>query len=142
MSNTRAAYTYENFDIDRGNSKKRMEDRKKHRKSSMQSQEKKTIVTAILIVGLILIGMVILSAVSAQIKHANNELISANNELQDNIDMLNIKIQSTANIGTVEKIAKDKLGMVYPEAGQYVYINGQKAPDADFASVIKKQAYN
>lgn len=110
--------------------------------TSNGKKEKKAIIIAVLIIGLILISMVILSAVSAQIKHANNELITANQELQDKIDILNIKIESKTNIGTVEKIAKQKLGMVYPEAGQYIYINGQKAPDSDFASVIKKQAYD
>lgn len=105
-------------------------------------KERKTIISAILIIGAILIGVVILSAISAQIKHTNNQLITQNEELQNQIDMVNIKINTAANIGTVEKYAKEKLGMVYPEAGQYIYINGQKAPDADFASVIKEQAYN
>lgn len=108
----------------------------------MKIQDKKRILTGIAVMGLICIIMVVISAYSAELRCENNDLISSNEVLQGEIDTLNVKIKSANNIEHIEKIATGKLGMVYPQAGECVYISEDDAPMEHFAMVIKEQAYN
>lgn len=108
----------------------------------MRTQDKKRILTGIVIIGLICIIMVVIAAYSAELRCENNDLISSNEVLQGEIDTLNIKIKSANNIEHIEKVATKKLGMVYPEAGECVYVSEADAPMDNFAMVIKEQAYN
>lgn len=78
-------------------------------------KDRKTTVTALLLIGIILIGAVVMSAYTADLKYQNNELIAANEELQDEIDMLNIEIQTATNLTNIEKIAREKYGMEYAD---------------------------
>lgn len=112
------------------------------RKAANIKQDKKAVVYAILIVGILLISIVVVSAYTANLKYQNNELIAANEELQDDIDMLKIKIQTATNLENIEKAAKTKLGMTYPDSSQYIYISEKDVPKADFAASLKDKVYN
>ena len=50
-------------------------------------------------------------------------------------------MQSAVNIGTVEKTAIKKLGMVYPVGSQYVKVRNNVDVD-NFAAALKKEAFN
>lgn len=108
----------------------------------MRAQEKKRILTGIVAIGLICIIMVVIAAYSAELRCENNELITSNEVLQGEIDTLNVKIKSANNIEHIEKVAIGKLGMVYPAAGECVYVSESDAPTENFAMAIKEQAYN
>ena len=69
-------------------------------------------------IGLICIVMVVVTAYSAELKVENNSLVSSNEAIQGEIDTLNIKIKSANNVEHIEKVAKGKLGMVYPTDGE------------------------
>ena len=92
--------------------------------------------------GFVCIMMVVLSALSAEIRHENNELISANEELSGEVETISVKIKSINSVEHIEKVAKDELGMVYPDSEQCVVITEKDAPGENFAAAIKKQAYN
>ena len=94
----------------------------------MRSQDKKRILTGTVIVGLICIIIVVLTAYSAELRCENNELIDSNEALQGEIDTLNVEIKSANNIEHIEKVATEKLGMVYPKAS--VYMSAMKTPRA------------
>lgn len=112
------------------------------KRAAIIRQDKKATICAILIIGFILISTVIVSAYTANLKYENNELIAANEELQNDIDMLNVKIQTAVNLENIEKVAKTKLGMTYPDSSQYIYISNEDVPTADFAVNLKDKVYN
>lgn len=108
----------------------------------MGAQNKKRVLTGIVAIGLVCIIMVVIAAYSAELRVENNELISSNEVLQGEIDTLNVKIKSANNIDHIERVATRKLGMVYPKAGECVYVSENDAPQQNFAMTIKEQAYN
>ena len=112
------------------------------RRLAILTKDRKTTVTAIILIGFILIMAVVVSAYTANLKYQNNELIAANEELQDEVDMLNIEIQTATNLTNIEKIAREKYGMEYADSTQYVYLTDKDAPTAKFASTIMRKAYN
>ncbi|MBR3785285.1 MAG: cell division protein FtsL [Firmicutes bacterium] len=104
--------------------------------------DKKRILTSAIMIGIICILMVVFTAYSAELRCENNELMSANEALQGEIDTLNVKIKSANNIDHIESVATGKLGMIYPGEGQCVYVSNEDAPEGNFAMVIKEQAYH
>lgn len=94
------------------------------------------------IIGMIAIMTVTLVAHAAEVKVENNRLATQNQELQGEIDTLKVKIKTENNISNIEAIAKGKLGMVYPEKGECVYLSEEKAPGTNLATIIMKNAYN
>ena len=108
----------------------------------MNKQDKKRILTGTVLIGIICIIMVVVTAYSAELKCENNELLTSNDAIQGEIDTLNVKIKSANNIEHIEKVATEKLGMVYPSEGECVYVSEDDMPDENFAMVIRKQAYN
>ena len=69
------------------------------------------------------VTMVIASAVSADIAYKNNEIKLANKELESEIQTIELNIESSDNLGRIEKTAMTKLGMNFPEENQFVEIN-------------------
>ena len=108
----------------------------------MKSLEKRRLLTSAIMIGIVCIIMVVLSAYSAELRCENNRLIAENEALQGEIDTLDVKIKSVNNIDHIEKTATTKLGMVYPEEGECVYVSNEDKPEGNFAMVIKEQAYH
>ena len=108
----------------------------------MKSLDKKRILSSAIMIGIICILMVVFAAYSAELRCENNALITANEALQGEIDTLNVKIKSVNNIDHIEKIATQKLGMVYPSEGECIYISEDDKPEGNFAMVLKEQAYH
>ena len=97
---------------------------------------------AIMLIGFICIAMVVMTAYAAELRCENNALIAKNKVLQGEVDTLGIKINTANNIEQIEKVAKEKLGMIYPTSENCVYLSEEDAPKHNFAAVIRKEAYN
>lgn len=108
----------------------------------MKSLDKKRILLGAIMIGIVCILMVVFTAYSAELRCENNALIAENEALQGEIDTLNVKIKSANNIDHIEEVATQKLGMVYPEEGECVYVSNEDAPESNFAMIIKEQAYH
>lgn len=108
----------------------------------MQIRGQKNIIATILFIGFMCLVMVVLTAYAAELRVDNNKLISSNNTLQGEIDTLSVRIKAANNIENIENIAKNQLGMVYPETGQYVYISNKDTPLGDLALRIRANAYH
>lgn len=108
----------------------------------MQVRGQRNIIMAILAIGLICMAIVVLTAYAAELRVDNNRLITNNSILQGEIDTLNVRIKAANNIEHIESIAREQLGMVYPENSQYVYISDEEVPLGNLALVIKENAYN
>lgn len=110
--------------------------------SAISANDKRRILVTTVIVGAICIVMVIMAAFAAQLRIENNGLIKENEAIQNEIDTLNVELQSANSLENVEKVAISKLGMVYPSPDQCVYVTEEDTPKGDFATVIKNNAYN
>ena len=96
----------------------------------------------IFFIGFVCITVVVMSALAAEIRHENNLLINENEELSGEVETISVKIKSVNSVEHIEKVAREDLGMIYPESDQCVAVTDKDAPGANFAAVIKKQAYN
>ena len=99
-------------------------------------------VISLIIIGALLIGTVWMSATATEIKYSINKINKENVLLEDEIEMLNIKIESSNSIAAVEAYAIDELNMKYPAADQCIYIEEGFTVREDLAAVIKQKAYN
>ena len=87
----------------------------------------------------VLVGM---RAYCASLQHANNELIKENGYLEAEIDSLNSQLIEQINVTTIEQIATDDYGMVFPTAENVIYLDENKEQEDSLAAVIRSEAYN
>ncbi len=106
------------------------------------SVERKRIISMVIIIGIVCIAMVVMKATAAEIRCENNEMIAQNKMLQSEVDTLNIKIKTASSVDQIEKIAKNKLGMVYPTSENCVFLTNEDKPKENFAAVIRNNIYN
>lgn len=91
--------------------------------------------------GTILISTIWMSAKATEIKYEINKINNANVLLQNEISMLDIKIESANSIEQIEDYATGTLNMQYPKAQQCIYVEeGSKASD-DLVQRIREKAY-
>ena len=98
-------------------------------------------VLMLIIAGVLLVGTVWMSAKATEIKYSINRTNNEIRLLENEINTLNIKIQSSNGIESVEEYAISKLGMKYPKSNQCIYIENGTAVRDDLAAVIKEKAY-
>ena len=98
-------------------------------------------VLMLVIAGSLLVGTVWMSAKATQIKYSINRTNSEIRLLENEINTLNIKIQSSNGIEYVEEYAIDKLGMRYPKSSQCIYIEENAKLMDHFSQVIRQKAY-
>ena len=108
----------------------------------MQMQAKKKMLIMIAAIGVILIALVVLTAYAAELKCTNNELAGRSEALQGEIDTLNVKLKATNSVAYIENMATEKLGMVYPDETQCVYLSEDEVPKGDLSMIIKENAYS
>lgn len=108
----------------------------------MNRQDRRRILSGTVLIGIVCIIMVVLAAYAAELRCENNELIKSNNSIQGEIDTISVEIKMANNIEHIESVATEKLGMVYPKEGEFVYVTDEDSPEGNFAMAIKEQAYN
>lgn len=106
------------------------------------TQAKRKMLLMIAIIGFICVTIVVLTAYAAELKCTNNELMASSETLQGEIDTLEVKLKATNSVGYIESMATEKLGMVYPDETQCVYLAEDEVPKGDLAMIIKENAYN
>jgi cell division protein FtsL len=109
--------------------------------SAAAAKDRKLAVTTVVVLGFIMVGIIFISAycasLTSEINKANKEIAA----LQEDIDYLKLEIESGLNIATIEEKALKELGMIYPTADQFVYVEGIKPDNNDMAQAIKESAY-
>ena len=124
----------------------------RQRRSALTPKDKARILMLMALVGILCVGLIIASAYAASIQYDINKQIKANHALSAELGSLEVKIQTTTNLMTIEKKARKELGMVPSKKGQVLYIStgtntekkgdkkGEKA--AKTAVTTKDKAYN
>ena len=108
---------------------------------SLTIHELRQLIVIAAMVGVLLIGMLVVNAYAVSIQCSINELTRANMTLEDEIDTLNMKIDSSTSIEQIETYAMKELKMVYPKSSQCIYIAEDAVLMDNFASVIRQKAY-
>ena len=92
-------------------------------------------------VAVLLIGTLILNAYAANVQCSINELTKDNLALEDEIDALNMKIDSSTSIEQIESYAMKELNMRYPKSEQCIYISEDAVLMEDFSQILRRKAY-
>lgn len=107
------------------------------------SKEAKILIKYVTVVLLSIFALVGLQARIATLQYENNTLTNDNAYIQAEIDSLESQIVEETKVTSIEKIATEKYGMVYPTAENCITIKEDKpAKDNNLAVKIKKRAYN
>lgn len=101
----------------------------------------RTIITAVIIISLILIGMVVINAQSAKVQYSINQLKSQNALLESEVSMLKVKVERETSIEKLEEYAINKLGMFYPVGSQCVHVATLEQGEGSLVDMIKEKAY-
>lgn len=91
--------------------------------------------------GVLLIGTIWMSARAAQVQYEINKLDSANAVLQNEITMLDIKIESANSIEQIEEYATESLKMQYPKDQQCVCLDIGSEGSQGLILRIREKAY-
>lgn len=92
-------------------------------KQNLFKNQKRLMFKALFMIAIVLVVGVGFVAYGTSIKYQINETNVAINKLQTEIDNLNLQLTALTSPGTIEAKAINELGMEYPSASQYVYIN-------------------
>ncbi len=114
---------------------------KKSNKPFFNKKAKMKTIMLVGVIGILIIMAVALTAFAGYLSYENSNLIKQNDKIASEIKDIEIEMQSAVNIGTVEKTAIKKLGMVYPVGSQYVKVRNNVDVD-NFAAALKKEAFN
>lgn len=113
-----------------------------YRRREISSQDKMKIITSILIIGVLCVALVIMVAHVGNVTYHLNTTMKENAVIEGEIENLKIKIQEASKIEVIEQRAIEQLGMIYPDASQFVYPNQNEKPPEGFAQLLKVEAYN
>lgn len=114
------------------NSKKSQENKKQKAKLNLQSKTKAIAYVVLLFAVLFAISYrnTVISEKYSQIKEMKNNLAAIEKENEQ----IEVSIESKTNLGTIEKEAKDKLGMQKLDDDQKIYVNLDKQDYIESAS--------
>ena len=86
---------------------------------TLSAKDKSHILLAVLLIGMVFIGVIIAGAYAASINYQNNQIRESNQALQSEVQSLHIDLESASNLANIEKRATKDLGMVYPDGDKH-----------------------
>ena len=108
----------------------------------LSAKDKSHILLAVLLIGMVFIGVIIAGAYAASINYQNNQIRESNQALQSEVQSLHIDLESASNLANIEKRATKDLGMVYPDGDKLVVLSTAKKVDSNLAVKLKKKAFD
>lgn len=109
---------------------------------TLSAKDKSHILLAVLLIGMVFIGVIIAGAYAASINYQNNQIRESNQALQSEVQSLHIDLESASNLANIEKRATKDLGMVYPDGDKLVVLSTAKKVDSNLAVKLKKKAFD
>ena len=97
------------------------------------------ILTVVMIGIFVLVGM---RSYAAIIQHENNILERENEYIQAEIDSLQSQIVDETRVTSIEDVATQQFGMVYPSTENVVKLGNAKPEVENLAAAIRSEAYN
>ena len=115
---------------------------KKKSNTLLNRKTKIRMIAAIVIISALFIAAVVTTTITAGSAYTNSKIQSENDKIANEIKDIKIEMKGSANIGTIEKMATKKLGMVYPVGSQFVKLHNDSKGMENFAAALKKEAFN
>jgi cell division protein FtsL len=135
--------SYINYGVDLSPKLPRETKRKKEKTSlKVTAQEKVMILMFIAAVGVCCIAILLIQACASDINYNVYALNQSINTIEDEIDNLNVTLQSQNNLSQIEDYAANNLKMIYPDKGQRVSVDdlvGSAEVDDYIASLSESQ---
>lgn len=101
----------------------------------------RTLIIAVVLIGVLFIGMVVVNAQAAKFQYSINQLRNQNDLLENEISALNIRIERETGIENLEKYATEKLKMFYPQGSECIHVSSLEQGEGSLAQLIKEKAY-
>ena len=101
----------------------------------------RTLIVAVVMVGILLIGTIVVNAHTAKLQYNINQLKNQNAILETEVSMLEFKIEKETSVEKLEAFALGKLGMHYPNSNQSVHVATLDMGDESLSNLIKAKAY-
>lgn len=98
-------------------------------------------VVLMVIAAALLIGIVLMGAITTDIKYSINKINKENVALENDIALINVKLEGASGIETIEAYATKQLHMKYPGSDECIYIDAGATVDIDLVKTIKEKAY-
>ncbi len=98
------------------------------KKSQISAVEKNKTIAAIVMVGIISVGLVLFAVYTSAVAFETEKIKQENAVLQGEIDYLIVQLESENNVKKIENYALGELGMVYPEDNQRIRLTGESEP--------------
>lgn len=111
------------------------------RKISITTGEKIKLIFTVFGLGAMCIVMIMSSAYTSQIKYNINSINKEIGIVEGEIQNLVVAIERESEIVSIEEKALG-MGMIYPSAEQMVFLEDSIREETDFASVLRREAYN
>lgn len=105
------------------------------------SRWKGRMLVVVIFIGMMAMGTIVMVAYGASIKYDINNTIAETKSILAETEELEVKINRAKNIYTIEDKAINELGMIYPTADQYIYIDQNAEGVDDLAQRIRENAY-
>ena len=109
---------------------------------TLSAKDKSHILLAVLLIGMVFIGVIIAGAYAASINYQNNQIRESNQALQSEVQSLHIDLESASNLANIEKRATKDLDMIYPDGDKLVVLSTAKKVDSNLAVKLKKKAFD
>ena len=116
-------------------------EQKNKREQAYTAAVLRSLIVAVVAVGILFIGIVVVNAQAAKLQYSINQLRSENSTIQTEIDMLTIKLDGSKTINQLESYATEELGMYYPQGSECIHLSAIEPTDGSLADVIKQKAY-
>ena len=114
----------------------------KKKEELLNAKNLRTIFLALFLIGVMLVGIVLVNAQAAKLQYSINQLKNQNDILENEITMLEVKLDSSTSIEQLEKVGTKSLGMFYPSGSSRVDLSLVATPDTSLAETIKQKAYS
>lgn len=101
----------------------------------------RTLIAAVVMIGVLLIGSVVINAQTAKLQYNINQLKNENAILETEVSMLEFKIEKETSVEKLEAVAIGQMGMHYPSSNESVHVATLTQGEGSLVDIIKTKAY-
>ncbi len=109
------------------------EARRNRAKRRIRNRNRKIMFRSLFLAGIVLVVGLAFLAYGSQINYRINETEANITKIQNEIENLNVEIAANSSPEIIEKKAMEELGMEYPNASQYIYLDRASKDDVQTA---------
>lgn len=133
MENRRSVDQKQSSRLNKALEADREEARKNRARRRIRNHNRKIMFKSLFLAAIVLVVGLAFIAYGSQMNYRINETEAKIAKLENEIDDLNLEIAANSSPEIIEKKAMDELGMEYPNASQYIYLDRASKDDVQTA---------